>query len=327
MTFFLVVGALVGTLEDKGDCYQWIWLFAVFFAGVFFLPWVLDKFIFLGEGLGAKFFPTTLYKACVFELGTDGSLGFSIFGVGLMIHVCILCGLLKWVDYNFRRSLYRTSGKDLNTCGELKMELKKGTFYVWRVQGESLKNLLYKLMSGQNKKLKENGFPGKVCVEGVDIVQERNEKSFLYLCHPGEVPGEIQVRDFFHFFGSLAKVPVKQIKSLVETQLPEKVRNKRFSQLSAIQKCDTLMMLTYIYKGDMFLVNEMATNMPAAFAIRFKDRFEALRKQGACVLYLTSNEYYIPQKIPWDMNYFFENTTIWSDLVECHRNMLKKKVV
>jgi ABC-type multidrug transport system permease subunit len=322
-TFFVVIGAMIA--NTKGDYSRMIWLFSVYIVSVFIIPMLLDVILESDKGLAPMIIPTTFFKACVMILGSHGFLNFKFFGVGVIINLFGLFVLCIATYFFFKRILFRISGTEMDSCAKLEIDLEKNTVNVWRIKGESPKNLLFKLFSGQNRKLKETGFTGKVCLAGNNIVQQRCEESFIYFCNSDEIPGEIRVKDLIYFFGALGKVKAPEINAIIDNKLPPKLKNRKFKQLSDIQRCETLMVLTHLYYGDLIYINVLTANMSAYFATQFKDRLEQLRKKGACVLYLTSVEDSIIAKTSGNQNSYFEYTSLWVDLVECYRDLLMKK--
>jgi len=70
---------------------------------------------------------------------------------------------------------------------------------------------------------------------------------------------------------------------------------------------------------NIYLIDNIATGMPVDYAIVFKERLEALAQAGALVIYLTTNDCSVSEKIGSEP-YFYESS-YWTGMIE-HRKSL-----
>jgi len=248
------------------------------------------------------------------------------FFAGLWLTMLYALALFSFSFFIYKKSLFGLKESDINQIETLEKSFKRGELSVWCIAGNNFSNLLYNLFSGEEGILKKTGRPIKIEFDGMELNKRNSNKKFIYLCRPDEIPGDIKVKNLYRFMGKIMKSPRKEYRKISLSPVIKSFLNYKFQQLSKREKGEILLLLTLLMNRQVFLVNDMATDLPVDFAIGFKERLEQLASQGALVLYLTTNDCFIPQKE--EKKTFFYESHYWSELVDYHknRNLLSQKI-
>jgi hypothetical protein len=197
------------------------------------------------------------------------------------------CLRLKNYMYSMsRQDIAMVSGKEIN------LESKK--LSPWITRGDQLKNLLFLVFSGKIKKLCKLGYTGKITVDNVDITKNKYGDSFIYICRPADVPGDIKTGDWLSLTAALMKVPAGKTRDFMKLPGIQPHLGKQFKELTDLQASEIMLSLIDLGKYRVYLVNDIAAGLSRDFFLRLNDRLEELAQTDPAVLYLSS--VYIPLK-------------------------------
>ncbi len=222
--------------------------------------------------------------------------------------------VLFWLSHHyFRRSLFILPKNEIPGAFPRNMKLKKGEFKVLVSEGDLFKDQLFNLLSGETGEFKRKGFAGEILIDDVNITTEKNRDNFLYLCHPEDIPGDIKASDFLSLTRRLLRVKSK--KPDIKT-----IGRKKFSRLQNHEKGEVLLAVLEMKKKGIFLVHDAARGMPIEFTVQLKEKMEALKEEGALVLYLTPDELINVKSLKRGQK-FYESAT-WCQLVDHYKGLL-----
>jgi ABC-type multidrug transport system ATPase subunit len=189
--------------------------------------------------------------------------------------------------FRFKRFLFiqpKTTAEDING---LDLELKEGETYVLLTGGNVINNQLYNFFSGEAKAFKE-----MVRLNDINLALEENKskrRDFTYLCHPGKVPGDINVGDFITFIKNLLKASNKAISELYIGLGLEHIENKCFMEISVEEAGRILLAAAQMKKRTIYMFQDFVRGMSADFMKRFIEELQTLKDQGVAILYLTDD--------------------------------------
>ena len=112
-------------------------------------------------------------------------------------------------------------------------------------------------------------------------------RDFLYLCHAGQVPGDIRVGDFLDLSAALMGVSPDP----PATSVPS--REKRFEKLAKLEKFKVSMAVTELAERagkTCYLFHDLTREMPAEAAVLLKKRMEELSSRGSWVVLLLRDQ-------------------------------------
>ncbi|MDQ1349942.1 MAG: transporter permease subunit [Acidobacteriota bacterium] len=239
------------------------------------------------------------------------------FAAGILVNLFYVIGLFVGSYTRFRRSLFMLPENETPGSYPRNLKLKKSEFKVLVSEGDLFKNQLFNLFSGETGEFKKKGFAGEVLIDGVDITTEKSRASFLYLCHPENIPGDIRVPDFLSFIRSLLKVKTDNKKN--EPKM-KSIGWKKFSRLKTHERGEIMLVVLGLKAQQIYLVDDIARGMPIEFTVQLKQKLTALKEEEALVLYLTPDELINLKSIKKGQK-FYESTT-WCQLVDHYKGLL-----
>ncbi|MCP5104252.1 MAG: hypothetical protein GY950_12770, partial [bacterium] len=181
----------------------------------------------------------------------------------------------------FKAFLFEQPGSAAKDLDGLDVELKKKETYVLLTGGSVVNNQVYNVLSGQGK-----GFKGNIRLDDEALVTGCR---FVYLCPPGQVPGDIRVGDFIRFVRKLLKVSNKAAAELYLRLGVEHIEDKTFLQLSPVERADVFLAAAFLKKSPLYMFHDFTRGKPEDFITRFAGQLQRLKEQGAAVLYLTDD--------------------------------------
>ncbi|UCH95191.1 MAG: hypothetical protein JSV88_33790 [Candidatus Aminicenantes bacterium] len=241
----------------------------------------------------------------------------------IRIHLGVIIILMMTSYFLYNRSLVHISTREIEELGEVDMEYDKGDLRVWITIGEHLKKLLYNLFTGKIKGLPKKGFKGEVLVDSVDIARKTNKNDFVYICHPRELPGDMKVRDLLVFYARWTKVPKNELDTILDSEELKPNLNKTIKQLEEHQQFDVVMGILNMSAGYIYLIDNIATNMPMPCSVKIFDKMEEL-KSNAIVIYLTTPETVGLNSLP--PGSLFEEGDSWISMAKCNRRVIKMSI-
>ncbi len=206
---------------------------------------------------------------------------------GMAFTLLFIVGFFVLSFFRFKRFLFNQPGTTAEDINGLDVELKEGETYVLLTSGSVINNQLYNFFSGEAK-----GFKEMVRLNNVNLALEENKskrRDFTYLCHPGKVPGDINVGDFITFIKNLLKASNKAISELYIQLGIEHIEDKCFMEISAEEIGRILLAAAKLNKSKIYMFQDFVRGTPADFVTRFIEELQTLKDQGAAILYLTDD--------------------------------------
>jgi ABC-type Na+ transport system ATPase subunit NatA/ABC-type transport system involved in multi-copper enzyme maturation permease subunit len=230
------------------------------------------------------------------------------FGAGVLINGIYILLLLGIGYLTFKRYMFHIPDKKMPGLKTLEPTIysKKSLFIV--TDDQTTKNQLYNVLNGKHK-----GFEGKVLVNDEDIIADPSKglKSFVYLCHAEDIPGDIKVKHFVRFMQRLVKLSKKErARFYVEADL-EEIESKRFEQLPMKVRGKLLFAAAQLRRSDCYVFNDFARGMTIDFLVNMRDEFSRIKEETkAAIIYLTPD--YLLAKKTADITIFLDDDPfIW----------------
>ena len=247
------------------------------------------------------------------------------FGWGLFLNLFYLCVFFAISYFRVKKAMFILANIEDAELTPMELQLKKGDFKVLESEGDLFKNQLFNLFSGEKRELKKKGFTGKVFIDGIDIVSEKKEMDFLYICHPECFPKEIKAGDILTLFTRLMKIPKRDVRAALASHgaISEAITRKKIGALKKHEKGEIILAIMEMKNKDIYLVNDAARGMPIEFAVRLKDDMVELKEKGALVLYLTNDDLITVKSIK--KGYGIYDSPNWCNLVEYYKELLDIK--
>jgi hypothetical protein len=247
------------------------------------------------------------------------------FAVGVLATLVYIV-LLTWVTYiRYRGILFYVPARAVDSRRHPDLRFVKGQYRIFSIESNLFLNRLYNLFAGYIspgglrllKKKPEWSGP-KIYVDDVDISSHNIADSFLYLCSPDSLPGDIKAGDFFEFITRLTYFSGEEKTKLYKRLKLNTFRKKRISQLKKQEKAELQLSLTQMHDVDIYLIYDIVRGMTRIFTVQFKDRMHELSVAGKLVLYLTTDTIISEEILEDDMG-FIESTSNWTGMVESVR--------
>jgi hypothetical protein len=148
---------------------------------------------------------------------------------------------------------------------------------------------------------------------------------FVYLCHPGHLPGFIKVKAFIKFMLLLMGVTKDMQRTILEKLQPAKFKGKLVRHLSPLERGEVLLTILTGLKNrrPLFLLNDIAERYPFEFTIMIKDWIKEMKQAGAFVLYLTTSPVAKDERFQSDSDY--EELPEWEKSVDLIKKAIEKK--
>lgn len=207
-----------------------------------------------------------------------------------LFNFSILVFILLPVSFRrFRTYLYtpeiRTPAKEDNPH----IPLHHGVIRVLRIfrpRGESEK--FYNLFAGEAGFNEDTG-RFRISLDAEELEQNDKKIDFVYVCHPGQLPGHMSIKNFIAFAGRLKKWSAEQIKTVYDDLGPDFNHKRTFGELDNAGKGTILLAVLRYFKPGVFLVDNMDVNsgMPPRFVFKLRTVFIEWKAAGSAVLYFT----------------------------------------
>lgn len=253
-----------------------------------------------------------------------------MYGLGVLLTLFYIVLLTMFTYSRYREILFAIPAVGEDTRQHPDLKLTKGQFRVFSVESDVFLNRLYNIFSGRTRGDRPPGrfisrrqspeWKGpRVFYEKKEISSEKYDGTFLYLCSPQNLPGDMTANDFFNFFTRLSRCSLKRRKELYrEFNLP-KTRKSRIAQLNKQEKAELLLSVAQMYDARIYLLFDAARGMTRYFTVKFKDQMNALAKNDGLVLYLTTDTIISEEILEDDVGGFIESTSNWIGMVESVR--------
>lgn len=213
-------------------------------------------------------------------------------GTGILSVYTFILAVIFYFCFNrlFFGVSKQVTGDEIVELSEIDVDLKKGSRWIWLVQGHALRDIFYNLFSGKPAPPVKRGFRGNVRLEGMDMVSSSRPVDFLYLCRREEFPGGLKVKDLLLLAASLNKVPPGDKITMMNRPGLKAIACKSLAQLKEREMFEVWTAMLEMRKRQVYLIDNIAAEMPVDCAGRFIDRIEELKDSGALVIYLTGTE-------------------------------------
>jgi hypothetical protein len=279
------------------------------------------------------------------------------FGWGLAWTYLVTLLLFVWGYFRFKKALYsleferkkRRKRKKRSKPGkpgavkEVKppeipeLNLTAGQYRVLESMrsNQSFPAMLYNLFSGRISEAVKSRYNGKIRFEGKDItttpIALPLNQSFVYLCHPENIPGEIITGNLVKLFNDFLKANQKTVAKEAKTgTLIEKLREsdlldidnllaKKFGDLEDIERFEILVTFAELYNAQIYLFEHILHDMPVKAYLRLKQVMENLSEEGSLVINIVGDVLVIPSGEPKTSEYTDHKR--WSKIVDGYRDI------
>jgi hypothetical protein len=246
------------------------------------------------------------------------------FAPGVLVTLVYIL-LLTWISHiRYRRILFSVPVRTVDTRQHPELKFARGQYRIFSIESNVFLDRLYNLFAGQTnlqppgRKKQDPGAPPRIYVDEIDISTRKTNDSFLYICSPESLPGDIKAGDLVEFTTRLTHFPAAKKTELCKRLKLDTFRKKRINQLKKQGKAELLLALTQMHETDIYLIYDIARGMTRIFTVQFKDRMHELSEKGKLVLYLTTDTI-ISEEILEDDTGFIESTSNWTGMVESVR--------
>lgn len=238
-------------------------------------------------------------------------------GIGILLVYMVL--LSAWSYQRYKRAVFGFSEDWRGGLKNPRLDLKKFQLRPFYIEDERFGHQMYNLLSGHNQAFKDHGFQDKILIEDSDIVMEPQKDEFLYLCHLSAMPGDVTagalVKLIIHILGArkkrkgeTGKIPITPTGTLTFDYA-----RKSINQLERQEQEHLLLALLRHETRPIYLINDVGKGLSINFILQLKKQMEMLAKDGALVIYLTT-DYHPPVRTLRKEETFF-NHTKWTDVV------------
>jgi hypothetical protein len=243
------------------------------------------------------------------------------FGWGIIITIIYIISILIISYKKFKKSLFRLPKKEDESVNVEDLKLKSGELKMWNVEGDLFNSHLYNLLSNEKKEFKKKGYSFNVSINDYELTQGKKKENFIYLCHPKNIPNDFKVRDFLTLVMNVMKIKDKKREKMYEKYHTKTalMSRKKFGQLRLEELGQVFLELLDLKPFKIFLINDAAKAMPGTFAFNLKKQMEALRDDGALVLFLTTDVILTLNKMP--PGSYFRETYTWLNVVEHYEGL------
>ncbi|MGE5340647.1 MAG: ABC transporter permease subunit [Candidatus Omnitrophota bacterium] len=245
---------------------------------------------------------------------------------GILTSLAYIVALTGITYIRYKKILFHVPVAGGNHRPHPDLKISRGQYRIFSIESSVFLNQLYNLLSEQSdiddfqrrKRKKSQGSNIKIYIDGNDMSEEKSNTSFLYLCSPQQIPGNMRAVDFFHFIIDLTRYPDEKARLIYDRLNLNNLKKKKIAQLEKQEKAELLLTLTQLHDADIYLLYDIARGMTRIFTVQFKDRMQELSETGKLVLYLTTDTI-ISEKIFEDNTGFIESTSNWIGMVESVR--------
>ncbi|MCK4764605.1 MAG: ABC transporter permease subunit [Candidatus Aminicenantes bacterium] len=234
------------------------------------------------------------------------------FILGLALNILYIIVLSAATFWFFNHALFSFPAAEEKSAEEPDIKLDKGELKVWEVHSESFKSRLYAIFSGEIKRYIRKGYTRKWFIKGLDITANRNPGDFFYACHIDNIPGDIKILDFISFISRSCKLSREKKATIIENLKTAAPRGKRIRDLNNSQKGRLFLTILNCQKSDTYIIHDAARGMPIDFHIDLKEKMEALKEEGALIIYVTSNDMVVGKEI---LSGYFDSPT-WTAMID-----------
>ncbi len=231
----------------------------------------------------------------------------------------ILLGTISFLL--FKNLLVWMKTDDIKKLGKVDLKLEKGKVNVRLVKGIALILALYSIFSGKIKYLTRKGFKGDVVLGDMNLTANKKPIEFVYIYHPSNLPGDIKVKVLLRFYCRWYQQPKEQREKILGSEKIKDHLNQPIAKLENDVKFEIIMSLLEMTRGQVYLIDNVTSDIPPDEMVRFKHKMEELARQGAAVIYLT-----VPRMIELktlEMKDYFDDGGAWLNSVISHEHSIK----
>lgn len=245
-------------------------------------------------------------------------------GVLMDVFYALAFYLLSYLG--FKRRLNHMESKELVFPREVYIELDKNDLIIWKITGNRLNRLLYRVFSGDIQDLKSKGFNGEILVDNIDITTEKNNKPYLYVCKPEDLPGDIKLKDLLNFYSRWSlwsRQPLEKRKTVLNRAEIKPLMDKYIGKLEDHDRYNVLMALVEMQKSNIYIYHfyKTVSDLALKYELNFKSQIEQLINRGSIVLFLTTPR--IRRLHGIEENGGFEVSKGWLYQIESSKELLK----
>ena len=240
---------------------------------------------------------------------------------GLVLTLVYLAGLV-WLNYFlYRKDLYESCSNSSEDIEYPEIRLSYGKHRIFKVSGKMLLKRLYNLFSGGKRRVEKTVVPGmypQIYVENEDLTRVKLYLSFLYICSPANLPGELAVGNFFNFLCDVTGCPVDKRKELADRLNLDRLYKKKIRQLKNREISALLLAMVQMTSRQVYLFHDIVCGLGRSFTEEFKELLDRLTAKGCLVVYLTVDTTLTSYQDD-EFNGFQEKTDDWNRHVDHYR--------
>jgi ABC-type transport system involved in multi-copper enzyme maturation permease subunit/ABC-type transport system involved in cytochrome c biogenesis ATPase subunit len=241
------------------------------------------------------------------------------FLLGILFNLLWIAAFVIPAYYGFKKRLTELPEKRQKTPSPQDVKLRRQKVESFFIMGNLFYKQLYNLLSSETAEFKKKGYTHLVSIDDQQLYASTGKQNFIALSHPSEIPGHIKVTDYTRLMMDLAQVNKEKRKELESRFALDAFRDKRFSQLDNDELGRVFLALLDMKAFDIYLVNDVARDMPFEFACALNNRMKELASSGALVIFLFSrtNDFNFRSSNTWR---YFSESDYWMSIVESFKN-------
>jgi hypothetical protein len=246
------------------------------------------------------------------------------FLVGVIIYALIAVALFFLSLVLNRRVIYRIAEDKCPPGKADPLSLKRGKYKILKVEGESLKDYLLNLLTGNTAEIKKSKYqyPGQVYLEEKEITAVTTKTDTFYIPPVESIPKDIRVLDLLAYFSKLEGAKGKALRESLTGFAVEDLLKQRFWKLKKVEMLDVLLTAASLVEVEVYLLYDLSRQMPGEGLILIKDKLEELSKKGAMVIFIIT-ESVINDICRMTNKYYSELDGKWSGQVEEIRQLIE----
>lgn len=212
-------------------------------------------------------------------------------GAGLVINFAYGLIFLTIAFFVNKKTLVRIESKSKFKAKNEPVALESGKILflkLYRFKG--LTDYIYGSLSGRTYPELKAKQHYDITLDAAGIPGNCGKIDFLYVCHPGDIPAELKVKDYFRFMSNLLGLSAGQKEEIKQEIQYGVSNNKTFEEMDIEEKGNIIFpVLKYCRKQVVLLAEDIAVNVSANFNVNLYNALEAWSENGAAVVYSTTS--------------------------------------
>lgn len=210
------------------------------------------------------------------------------FGFGLTLAHALV--LLCAAYIGLRRRLYVPAADDTDDLEGMKILFKSNEVNSWRTSGSHLANILFALFSGKTKpeQFRDSQFVLKVDED--HLTSKTNDGTFIYICHPNEIPGDIRAGQLVQLFAAFIGIPIDGIEAAARENSfePKPLYKKKTGDLQDHEAGELLLAAASVCHNDTCVLDHLEPRLNTRKAMRYYSRWKQMAENDTLLILLSS---------------------------------------